>query len=212
MDLCRGPAFESAILSGIRNGQTEWSEHLAGLEVGRPNVFDEDQPTDPIGNAAKLEVEGRSTQDPYLLRGAWIAYRNAGRNQEAELCLAEAKFIDGHCLEAGELFLKHRKTDEALKAFWAVPEKGWVKIVEASQQVSEINARLECIFAQNLVVPTRPDAVVDCLGRLVNALERGSEGEKNHSFVGGPPRSTVWSNGLTRRRSMATSRDSSSRW
>jgi hypothetical protein len=80
--------------------------------------------------ASQFMQNGISQRNSYILRQAANIYKELKQNVEVNKCEAIADVFDKKYLEAGNLFNKHGRTDEAIKAFWlANSDEGYKNIV-----------------------------------------------------------------------------------
>lgn len=93
-----------------------WEGHIGGIGWGE-NLGDLDL-DNRESQAKEFEENGRSQKDAVSLRRAKQFYRELGKLEEADLCEAWALRFDRRFLEAGLIFLRRLREDEAWDCFW----------------------------------------------------------------------------------------------
>ena len=88
-------------------GTIAWGDNLAVLN--RDNRADQ---------AQQFEQNGLSQEDPDLLRRAKQFYYSLGVTEKADFCEASALKFEKRFREAGQLFLRRGKVNEAWECFW----------------------------------------------------------------------------------------------
>ncbi|MEG4241718.1 DUF2075 domain-containing protein [Microcoleus sp. MON2_D6] len=68
--------------------------------------------------AQRLKKQGETEENPELLRNAKELYDLLGKTLEADECKALALKLEKQFSEAGQVFLKRKKVDEAWECFW----------------------------------------------------------------------------------------------
>lgn len=95
----------------------------------------------PTEQAVDYERDGESKRDPYLLRQAAIAYRNAGDQRRAERCLAKAAECEGRYSDAGERYQQLDMRADAYRCFWNAQE--WRRLCSLAERVADLANRVE---------------------------------------------------------------------
>lgn len=93
-----------------------WTDLLGTISIGQSlEVLDQDNRE---LQAKQMKKQGLAEENSELLRNAIEYYSVLGDTKEAEICEAWALKFDNQFSEAGQLFLKRGKKDEAWKCFW----------------------------------------------------------------------------------------------
>ena len=88
-------------------GGVGWGENLGDLQLDNRE-----------SQAKEFEENGRSQKDAVSLRRAKQFYRELGQLEKADVCEAWALRFDRRFLEAGLMFLRRLREDEAWDCFW----------------------------------------------------------------------------------------------
>jgi len=113
----------------------EWTELLGQPIPANPEWWTGHQ-LPPSEQAVDYEREGEAKRDPYLLRQAAIAYRNAVDQRRAEQCLARAAELEGKYADAGERYLRLDMREDAYRCFWNGRE--WKRLCSVAQKVPRL--------------------------------------------------------------------------
>ena len=162
---------ETAILEGLKQGREVWAGSLARLELGNSSHLALDRAGDPLENATNLERDGRARRDAYMLMQAAVSYRNAGSENDATRCTAEAKRIQGDNIEAGRLFLECGDEKRAVAAYWDAKRQGWKQLVKAAQDNAELIQTFEYKIATALTQHFNSDTAAKLLQEFVERCE-----------------------------------------
>ncbi len=135
-------------LMDLAGGRDVWRKEIAFPVRGDGNGWT-GQRVDPREQAADYANQGRSTQDPYFLRQAALAYRSAGDELEAVRCLAEAAELDGELREAGDKYSHVKLYDEAFRCFWW--GRCWKELCNLTAQDPALASRLQSRAADFMV-------------------------------------------------------------
>ncbi len=111
------PADLEAFLKKAKDRRA-WEEHVQLISLGAPESVREMLEDDPLSIAREFEMKGLNLREPDYLRRAKKYYRTIGYEVEADLCEAWAMRFEEKFCEAGKLFLRHSKVDEAWECFW----------------------------------------------------------------------------------------------
>lgn len=111
-----------------------WPESKIGYVVWATNdqiieLIEED----PISKAEELAKKGRRQRNSDYLRRASSHYEEAGREEEKNVCLAEAYEIDNQWELAGDLWIRIQQYERASECFW----KGlcWEQLIKLHEKV-----------------------------------------------------------------------------
>jgi len=104
-------------LSRVKN-RAGWEDRLGTIPLGAPGSEWEMHEDDPRSIAEEFRKKGGELRNPNLLRRAKQYYDLIGDRVEEDLCEAWALRFEERFREAGNLFLKHVKVDEAWECFW----------------------------------------------------------------------------------------------
>lgn len=116
----------------------EWQNHINQLSEGMTTKdLSED---DPLSIAEEFETKGQSLRNPDLLRKAKQYYTSAGHLDKSELCEASALEIEEKYLQAGQIYLKQNKVDQAWECFWNGMK--WLELIQLSDE-NQGNQKIE---------------------------------------------------------------------
>jgi len=108
-------------LGGLKGKQkrawTECEDPLCYLQVGHEESFASDR-ENPEELAYQLREQGRSEQDPYMLRQARLILESTGKHDAAQEAYAEALSIEEDMVGAGRVYAKLGKREEAVRCLW----------------------------------------------------------------------------------------------
>lgn len=94
-----------------------WRDSINYLVRGRAESWTGER-IDPLEQATEFAEQGRRTRDPYLMRQASLAFRDAKRLIEAGRCLAEALQFEGKLTEAGQRYQDLGLLEDAYRCYW----------------------------------------------------------------------------------------------
>lgn len=93
-----------------------WEPHIGAIASGdNLAVLNRDNRE---AQAKEFEQNGLSQEDPDLLRRAKQFYTSLGRGEKAEICEAFALKFEKRFRDAGQIFLRRSKNNEAWECFW----------------------------------------------------------------------------------------------
>jgi hypothetical protein len=118
--LARDEERLESLAAGLKNRQA-WDGHLGMLQAGRNDAWDAER-DEPADVAKKLQREGQSKRDPFLLRQAAMQYETQGSRHQATLCRAEAFELEGDPEKAAKRYLQASSPDRAVQALWVSSE------------------------------------------------------------------------------------------
>jgi hypothetical protein len=95
---------------------SRWQNHDTYLVPGNEAAWQ--GKVDPQEQANEYASQGRLKRDPYLLRQAASAYRNAGKQYDAGKCLAYALELEGKYPDAAAKYRELALNDEAFRCYW----------------------------------------------------------------------------------------------
>jgi hypothetical protein len=162
------------ILAGLGDAAAKWMAAIAPMVQGNASDLSMDRASDPEENARNFEALGKSRRDSNLLRQAATAFRNAGREEKAIECRADALLFDGDFIEAGHQFLRIAQTDRAVDAFWSAGELGRHTLLRVAADRPDIAATIHYAFASFLGGRKTHQAGLAILEQLATRLEHSS--------------------------------------
>lgn len=118
--------------------------------------------------AKYYEAEGIKKQESYLLRQAALFYEQCLLKKKALECAAEADYIDGNYLKAGEAFYKLNNLSRVFDSFWKACS--WDKLFELSRKDVSLHARNEALAAK-LMITDFDEIIPDEVEKILNLFE-----------------------------------------
>jgi tetratricopeptide (TPR) repeat protein len=133
---------------------SRWQNHDTYLVPGNEAAWQ--GKVDPQEQANEYASQGRLKRDPYLLRQAASAYRNARNQYEAGKCLAYALELEGKYPDAAAKYRELALNDEAFRCYW-IGQK-WNSVLELAASEPNLTGRLESRAADFMTQrPKLPD-------------------------------------------------------
>jgi superfamily I DNA/RNA helicase len=142
-----------------------WRDSINYLVRGRAESWTGER-IDPLEQATEFAEQGRRTRDPYLLRQASLAFRDAKRPIEAGRCLAEALQFEGKLTEAGERYQDLGLLEDAYRCYW---EASAFDSLGRLATDAQFGSRLESRAADFMVHPRELNAT------FLDAVTRAAE-------------------------------------
>lgn len=98
----------------------DWDEngnHFIHLVKGSEGAW-AGQPIDLRKQGEEYAAQGRRNRDPYHMRQAALAFKDAGDKTEAERCWAGAEEFEGKLREAGDRYRESDSFEKAFECYW----------------------------------------------------------------------------------------------
>lgn len=168
------------LLSIVQNKE-EWEAKICSTLTSDNKWWNRER-ISPEAVAFEFEQEGRKKQDPFYLIQAYHNYMLVSRKAKANECLAEANYLEGNYLKAGEIFLSLGNIERAFDCFWRA--KSWEKIIEISHQEKSLSGKNQALAAKLILSPADQIDSME-INRILSLFE-------NQSFFSEALRDSTW--------------------